>query len=847
MSRQNSFAIGSSSLTNPPFSTNSIASTTFSGESTSTLPSSTFEISAQQSSIQYVALQSSGKVIQTLIPAHESLEHPNGQCLDTKLIWFSLDSNLLKLLLQAYPFNLDNFYQFFGILEFLNHVNESKYCFEFGIRFNDQRVYLTLSDKPPTLRSNAPRLSNSLIFISSGSISRQPLMDDLFSLVFLPSSLDLHKPLSSESRENLKFFSSHQCPNLRHLLLRGMDLGNEIEDFVPIFQRRLNLVYIWNCLFATSNFFWSILLGSITLFNSIHPGKVRAFQFVFPNNGHITQIVHNANLLFVMPNSPDMVHGLICDPRERLPNNLDLDRVSILVFFPLKAAHETMFPFQSMRTLKPLMNHQCSESRCLLLVGMYFNDNTEDFTFISQSKLDLIYLWDCHFWVIDPIWSTLCVSRLLINSMHTRMVHGFQFIIIANDHTTQVVWNNNPSFLKPNSPDLCNGLILSLGQNFPSDALSNYISLLAFLPSKIGLIEVLSPQSRQNLKSMMTCRHPNLKYLLLKCIDFDANIEDFIAISRLRLDLIYLQNCNFRTSDLIWSALLNTTKLIISMRTGEIRGLRFAIPINGHITQIVNNRSSSFLMLDSPDLARGLIFPLEQNLSDDLLLANFSFIVFLPSEVDSRKLLSSQFKQNMKFIMNRQHPKLKHLLLFNINFNGNLEDSIPISQVKLDFIYLWNCNFGTSDPIWVALCDSAKLIDSMHKGTVQSFQFTIAVNGHITQVVINKSLSLVMPGSLDMVHGLILHLGQNFPVGLPLDDISFLVFIPSEVDIDKSPSSQLKQSLKSLGCSWPKLENLFLKGVSSKDVSELSCFDQQSELIVHVLQDSDSSEISSFR
>lgn len=172
----------------------------------------------------------------------------------------------------------------------------------------------------------------------------------------------------------------------------------------------------------------------------------------------------------------------------------------------------------------------------------------------------------------------------------------------------------------PISSDMAHGLVLSLEQDVPNDALSENISFLAILPSKTGFLEELSPKCKQGLKLMMNRMHSTLKHLLLIGANFGSNVGDVISILQLKLDLIYLWKCSFKSPDLIWSALSEFKDLIELLHDGEIRGYQFAIPFNGHTTRTVFNNDSSLLLPNSPVFVHVLILYLGQNLPDDFLL-----------------------------------------------------------------------------------------------------------------------------------------------------------------------------------------------------------------------------------
>ena len=88
---------------------------------------------------------------------------------------------------------------------------------------------------------------------------------------------------------------------------------------------------------------------------------------------------------------------------------------------------------------------------------------------------------------------------------------------------------------------------------------------------------------------MLNCPYPKLKYLLLNRIDF-GNIEDFLSLSQVRLNLIYLSFCNFESNDSIWTPVIELMKRVESMQTKKVKGFQFAIPNNEHTTHIVINQ-----------------------------------------------------------------------------------------------------------------------------------------------------------------------------------------------------------------------------------------------------------------
>jgi hypothetical protein len=171
--------------------------------------------------------------------------------------------------------------------------------------------------------------------------------------------------------------------------------------------------------------------------------------------------------------------------------------------------------------------------------------------------------------------------------------------------------------------------------------------------------------------------------------------------------------------------------------------------------------------------------------------------------------------------MDRRPSNLKYLLLMCINFGGKIGDFINISHLNMDLIHLWNCGFETEDTIWSALLDSMSPHHPLDTGKNQSFQFIIRTHDHTTQIVCRDDTSSLIPNSSDLVHKLILPLGENLPSELSLDDISSITFLPPEANSSKSLSSQSKKNVESINSSrCPKLEDLFLSGVSMDDVEK---------------------------
>ena len=457
---------------------------------------------------------------------------------------------------------------------------------------------------------------------------------------------------------------------------------------------------------------------------------------------------------------------------------------------------------------------------------------------LKELLLDSINLDDKLFWRLLKLSPEKLLLKNCIfdpNGLFARILKFFEythplkpclaFLIQFEGYTTKCTLSDgfhSPKFMGNEQID---SLLFISSNNIHHQPLSYDISSLAILPSSWTSTILQSPQSKQILKSTMSRQHPKLKHLLLMHMDIDDNIEDYISISHSNLDLIYMWNCVYRMKDLIWSTMFDSMGLVELMQTEKAKGFQFLIPINGHTTQILFNEGSSFLMPNSPDLAHGLVATLSDTSANDLQLDKISFLVLLSSGVSPTDPLSPQSKQNLKSIMDRQYPNLKLLLLIGINFDGDIEDYFPISQMNLDLIYLWNCGFITSDLICSTLCDSMTLINSGHEGDDWAFQVTIENNGHTISIICQDHPYLIMPNSPKLLHGLILHLGQALPNDLLMDNIDFLVLLPSESDPNRSSSSQSKPNLDSLmNRQWPRMKYLFSKGISIDNVEGMSSF-----------------------
>jgi hypothetical protein len=388
-----------------------------------------------------------------------------------------------------------------------------------------------------------------------------------------------------------------------------------------------------------------------------------------------------------------------------------------------------------------------------------------------------------------------------------------------DDRTSLWASPRESSYLASNTSSVT--LLLStLSSNLYRQPYWNNVSSLVVLPNS-GFIESVSPQFKQNLKSVLNHQCPNLKHLLLKNISIDACIEDYIPVSDMKLNVIYLWNCSFNAFIPIWSVLVSSMELVDPKRTRRAQNFQFTIPINGHATQIVINKSISFVAVGSSDLFHGLILHLGHDLPGDMSLDNISVLALLSSYVDLSIQFSLQSKPNSMSIVGNC-PNLKHLLLKNIHFDICIENYIPISKMKLDLIYLLNCEFISSDPIWSIFKTSTSLLGLIQEGMGPAFHFTILVNRHTTQIVSHRGPFILTLDSPSMAHGLILHPGQGLPDDLLLDDISFLVLHPSEADLGKPLSTQANQSLGSIRSRCPNLKYLLLNDIPIDDMEGIA-------------------------
>ena len=174
-----------------------------------------------------------------------------------------------------------------------------------------------------------------------------------------------------------------------------------------------------------------------------------------------------------------------------------------------------LFSLQSEQNLKFIMSHQGLNLRHLLLKDIKFNDKIENFISLSQSKLDMIYLWYCNFKTKDSICSFLLRSMRSIGSMHTGEIKSLHFTLLLKGHTTQVLCNFDSFFLVPNSPHMVHGLVLCLEQDILADLPLDSIFFLLLLPSETDPGKSSLSQFKKSLNSLMCRQWPKLECLCL--------------------------------------------------------------------------------------------------------------------------------------------------------------------------------------------------------------------------------------------------------------------------------------------------------------------------------------------
>lgn len=347
-------------------------------------------------------------------------------------------------------------------------------------------------------------------------------------------------------------------------------------------------------------------------------------------------------------------------------------------------------------------------------------------------------------------------------------------------------------------------------------------------PTNIGAL-----RSKELVKQVLLQHAKNLGELVIDGVYLDEELFWLLIKSKLRR--VHLQTFTFDPNSLYY---FEHAYQHLSGTNYSNYYFRLAVQFNDYAVKWILYKGFSPKETFCDEEADSLLFILPGNKPQESLLYNISSLVIIQPNSDLKSPLSSEHEEIIKSMVNHEHPKLKRLSLVNINSDKCIEDYIPLSRLKLDYIHIGNCIYKTNDPIWSAVDLSIKLFDSAHMEKAQCFQFAVPINGHTSHIVLNKCVPTLISNSSALLSGLVLSLGQNFPSDVLLDNISFLVFLPSkiyhsetlssqskhlpsEADSSETLSSQSKQSLKSIKNSLcPKLRYLLLKGVSLNDVEE---------------------------
>ena len=225
------------------------------------------------------------------------------------------------------------------------------------------------------------------------------------------------------------------------------------------------------------------------------------------------------------------------------------------------------------------------------------------------------------------------------------------------------------------------------------------------------------------------------------------------------LKKLHLQNCTFDPNGLFASILK-----FLKYRHPSEPYFRFATQFNGRVTQCILSDGFSGQEFAENEQIDSLLFILSDNLPQQSFLDGISSIVFLPLDLRSVKLQSSQPKQILKSMMSHSHPNLKRLLLVDIDLDDNIEYYIPIPQPNLHLICLWRCHFMTSHPIWSALYVSFELIRSIQAERPLDFHFSALINGRTTQILVNNGPSFLYPVRLILFRGRFFPWNKSFLV-----------------------------------------------------------------------------------
>jgi hypothetical protein len=156
---------------------------------------------------------------------------------------------------------------------------------------------------------------------------------------------------------------------------------------------------------------------------------------------------------------------------------------------------------------------------------------------------------------------------------------------------------------------------------------------------------------------------------------------------------------------------------------------------------------------------------------------------------------------------------------------GN-DDLGPFSCTIWDLLYLSNCKAKESAPLFSALYISSGVILLMHENdAVHGVQFSFNVNNRTKKIIFDnrpvlpnyafkmfhKDLPPLQPNSPILALGSVLCLGDvDFPADLPLDNTSFLFFLPPKANLPCVEFYSLfKRGLELITSRCPKLKYLF--------------------------------------
>jgi hypothetical protein len=242
--------------------------------------------------------------------------------------------------------------------------------------------------------------------------------------------------------------------------------------------------------------------------------------------------------------------------------------------------------------------------------------------------------------------------------------------------------------LRRTVPDMAQSAL----QEEPSTTEGSQLVLMSSMPP-----QELSPNLLARLRSILSLPQRPINSVLS---DYGFINDDTSSYSDTAWVLLYLSNSLTKESAPSFFALYIPSGLILPEH--EKRGVQFVFNVNKRTKKITfDNRPDlrnydlemfheDLLPLepDAPILAHGLIMYLgDWNPSDDLLLDDTSFLVFLPPKSNfSVQQLFSRFKQNLESIKSRC-PKLKHLLFKDISID-DVKITYFIQQLELDAHFL---------------------------------------------------------------------------------------------------------------------------------------------------------------